>query len=95
MSIPDEYFCMEVIDDGKFFDKGLSSTLVKENMADRKYVQNFEYILKRVVDESGYKFKKVYYVSYFPVLSIYKVEGINYISFLEDNKKFKISDITN
>lgn len=95
MSIPDEYFCMEAIDDGKFFERGLSSTLVKENMADRKYVHNFEYILKRVVDESGYKFKKVYYVSYFPVLSIYKVEGINYISFLEDNKKFKISDITN
>jgi len=95
LSIPDEYFCMEVIEEGGFFDKGLSSTLVKENMADRKYVQNFEYILERVIKESGYKFKDVYYVSYFPVLPMYKVEGVNYISFLKDKENFNIENISN
>ena len=95
MTIPQEYFCMEIIEDAKFFANGFSSTLVKENMAERKYVQNFQYVLRRVTEESGYKFKKVYYISYFPVLPMYKVEGVEYISFLKDNKNFKILDITN
>ena len=95
ISIPDDYFCMEVIKEKSFFNKGLSTTLVKENMADRKYVSNFEYVLKRLENESGYKFKKVYYVSYFPVLPMYKVEGVDYISFLENKLNFNLSNITN
>ncbi|MBN2280103.1 MAG: hypothetical protein JXQ65_05955 [Candidatus Marinimicrobia bacterium] len=95
LTIPDDYFCMELIKEKSFFDKGFSTTLVKENMADSKYVQNFEYVLKRLESESGYKFKKVYYVSYFPVLPMYKIEGIEYISFLENQSNFNLSNITN
>jgi len=95
MTIPDDYFCMELIKEKAFFDKGFSTTLVKENMADSKYVKNFQYVLKRMELESGYKFKKVYYVSYFPVLPMYKVEGVTYISFLENKSNFNLTDITN
>ncbi len=95
LNIPEDYFCLEIIEDKTFFDKGLSSTLVKENMADRKYVQNFEYVLERLEKESGYKFKEVIYVSYFPVLPMYKVEGIQYISFLKDHENFNLNKIIN
>ncbi len=94
-NIPQDYFCMELINNASLFDNGISSTLVKENMADRNYVQNFQYVLERLKKESGYSFKKVYYVSYFPVLPMYKIEGVNYISFLKDHDKFNLTNIAN
>lgn len=95
LNIPEDYFCLEVIEDKGFFDKGLSSTLVKENMADRRYVQNFEYVLERLEQESRYKFIEVVYVSYFPVLPMYKVDGVKYISFLKDHENFNLNNIIN
>ena len=93
MQIPQNYFCIEEITGMNLLEGELSTTIVKEDMANQKYIQNFQKVLNRLNNEMGYSFEQVYYISYFPALQLYKLDGVKYKSFLKSKDNFSISSI--